>query len=176
MRWRVVLLSSFLAAAIAGEASAVEPDLERRMRILLFQHHGPPDAAAFERAVPGAKARLFALASENTHALLKDRALVALAVFGGEDVRALYDAVLADRTGVLNTRLRVLTAYARAFPALALVPLEDALEAPEAELRLTAISALASLRTERARLALERAADVAQPDGVQEALRAALSR
>ena len=89
MRRSSGLLLLILAGA-AAQAFAAEPDVERRLRLLLFQHHGPPDAATFTRHVPDAKRRLLALASDGrAHAMTRDRALVALAAFGGEDVRLL---------------------------------------------------------------------------------------
>src|SRR5262245_39123832 len=134
-----VLAAALLLLAVSPAAFAVEQDADRNIRILLFSHHGMPAREVFERAVPDAKARLLALVNDPAgNAVIKDRALIALAAFGGDDVRALYDHALGDRAITVTARVHVLSAYARAFPVEARVVLERERTSVHVEVRRTA--------------------------------------
>lgn len=114
MIFAAVLASCFLAAPVRADNDG---DIDRRVRVLLYRHHGLPTAEEFERLVPGAKTRLLVLANDaRTDFVLRDRALVALAGYGGEEVRAVYDRVLADPSVKVATQAKVLAAYARIYP------------------------------------------------------------
>jgi hypothetical protein len=133
-----VLLFALLITPLAARADEGE-DIDRRVRILLYRHHGPPDALEFERLVPGAKTRLFTLANDHrTDFMLRDRALVALASFGGDDVRLLYERVLAEPMARVTTRAKVLAAYARVYPQMARPVLEKARLSEERPIRAVA--------------------------------------
>jgi hypothetical protein len=145
-----VMLLVLLLAAPSSFAFASDEDPDRNLRILLFSHHGPPAAEVFERTVPNARARILAIASDDrANAALRDRALIALGGFGGEDVRRLYDRILADRTMRTVARVHVLAAYTKAFPAQARVVLERAKTSEEASLRTAATQQLRTLPRER---------------------------
>ena|SRR5688572_4962534 len=114
---RMVLLALAAAYTSACDSRPPEAIAERNVRVLLYAHHGAPSREVFERAAPDAKQRLLALASDPRAGVLRDRALMALASFGDEDVRALYEGILSDRTAVLKTRRVTQHAYRRAFNA-----------------------------------------------------------
>lgn len=138
---RRVLAALLLLLALSPSALAVDQDdanarADRNIRILLFSHHGMPAREVFERAVPDARARLLALVNDPAgNAVLKDRALIALAGFGGDDVRALYDRTLGDRAISVTARVHVLGAYARAFPVEARPVLERECSSQHAAVR-----------------------------------------
>jgi predicted LPLAT superfamily acyltransferase len=124
MKYLILSLGLLVAnTALADEVS------DRRLRMLMFQHHGPPAAEVFEAHVPDAKARLLAWASDAAaNRALRDRALLSLGAFGGEDVQVIFDRVLADPMAAKTTRAYVLTAYARAFKEKAIPVLEQEVE------------------------------------------------
>lgn len=130
-RWLSALLFSAVLISFSTRAGASDPpgapDPDRNLRILLFSHHGAPAPEVLEKQVPGARARLLALAgNERENLVLRERAVIALSGYSGDDVRLLFDRLLLDRTMRPVGRVHLLHAYAVAFPQQARAVLERA--------------------------------------------------
>lgn len=123
------LLSAMLFSLVfsAAPARADAPDPDRNLRILLFSHHGMPAKEVFDRQVPDARARLLAIAAnDRENQVLRERAVIALSGYAGDEVRVLFDRLLRDRTMRPVGRVHLLHAYTIAFPDRARAVLERA--------------------------------------------------
>ena len=116
---------------------------EEKIGLLLSSHHELPSRAVLERHVPEAKELLKSLAlREELFRPYRNRAIEALSLWPGEDVRQVYRALLADEATPIVLKHRILLLVPRVFGEETPRILEPWRTSSHPQLRKTAITAL----------------------------------
>lgn len=136
----------------------VDAALVEQAVVLLSAYHALPTRDQLVAAL-GDSARdvlWFVLDSDDANALVRDRALVALAGFPDEQLRVRLEQIVADRSEAnYMDRQRAIAAHARAFGDASIDLLVTLFDEPDRDSQITAIHALREVGTPAARAALE---------------------